>query len=88
MTDCLKFLMMTSQTTSAGQEAVECGFCQNPVSFFCRRCGVNLCDSCLPEHMRVKSKFGHDVVDYASKDDDDDVCFCDLHPENQILRIL
>nr|XP_022328448.1 uncharacterized protein LOC111127526 [Crassostrea virginica] len=43
-----------------------------PVSFFCRRCGVSLCDSCLSAHVRVKSKFGHDVVDYASKDDDDD----------------
>ncbi|XP_078327258.1 uncharacterized protein LOC111113339 [Crassostrea virginica] len=78
--------MMTSQVTSEGQEAVECGLCQNPVSFFCRRCGLNLCDSCLPEHARVKSKFGHDVVDYASKDvkkDDNYVCFCDSHPENK-----
>nr|XP_022321032.1 protein wech-like [Crassostrea virginica] len=74
--------MMASQVTSQGQEVVECGLCQNPVSFFCRRCGVNLCDSCLPEHARVKSKFGHDVVDYASKDDGD-VCFCDSHPENK-----
>nr|XP_022326082.1 uncharacterized protein LOC111126017 [Crassostrea virginica]XP_022326083.1 uncharacterized protein LOC111126017 [Crassostrea virginica] len=74
--------MMASQVTSEGQEVIECGLCQNPVSFFCRRCGVNLCDSCLPEHMRVKSKFGHDVVDYASKDDDD-VCLCDSHPENK-----
>ena len=55
---------------SQGQEAVECGLCQNPVSFFCRRCGVNLCDPCVPVHLRVKSKFGHDVVDYASKDND------------------
>ncbi|XP_022320064.2 uncharacterized protein LOC111122565 [Crassostrea virginica] len=70
--------MMASQMISQGQEAVECGLCQNPVSFFCRRCGVNLCDSCLPDHVRAK----HDVVDYASKDDDD-VCFCDSHPENK-----
>ncbi|XP_022321337.2 uncharacterized protein LOC111123347 [Crassostrea virginica] len=70
--------MMASQMISQGQEAVECGLCQNPVSFFCRRCGVNLCDSCLPEHVRAK----HDVVDYASKDDDD-VCFCDSHPEKK-----
>ncbi|XP_022326078.1 uncharacterized protein LOC111126015 [Crassostrea virginica] len=74
--------MMASQVTSEGQEVVECGLCQNPVSFFCRRCGVNLCDSCVPVHLRVKSKFGHDVVDYASKDDDD-VCLCDSHPENK-----
>nr|XP_022325289.1 uncharacterized protein LOC111125603 [Crassostrea virginica] len=70
--------MMASQMISQGQEAVECGLCQNPVSFFCRRCGVNLCDSCLPEHVRAK----HDVVDYASKDDDD-VCFCDSHPQKK-----
>nr|XP_022321336.1 uncharacterized protein LOC111123346 [Crassostrea virginica] len=71
-----------SQKISQGQEAVECGLCQNPVSFFCRRCGVNLCDSCVPVHLRVKSKFGHDVVDYASKNDDD-VCLCNSHPENK-----
>ena len=70
--------MMASQMISQGQEAVECGLCQNPVSFFCRRCGVNLCDSCLPDHVRAK----HDVVDYTSKDDDD-VCLCDSHPENK-----
>ena len=76
---------MASQIISQGQEAVECGLCQNPVSFFCRRCGVNLCDPCVPVHLRVKSKFGHDVVDYASKDDDDDdVSFC----YKQILLIL
>ena len=75
-TGCPKFLMMASQMISQGHEAVECGLCQNPVSFFCRRCGVNLCDSCIPVHLRVKSKFGHDVVNYASKDDDDDVSFC------------
>nr|XP_022323134.1 uncharacterized protein LOC111124508 isoform X2 [Crassostrea virginica] len=63
---------MASQMISQGQEAVECGLCQNPVSFFCRRCWVNLCDPCVPVHLRVKSKFGHDVVNYASKDDDDD----------------
>nr|XP_022324329.1 uncharacterized protein LOC111125127 [Crassostrea virginica] len=74
--------MMASQMISQGQEVVECGLCQNPVSFFCRHCGVNICDSCLPVHLRVKSEFGHDVVDYASKDDDD-VCLCDSHPENK-----
>nr|XP_022323137.1 uncharacterized protein LOC111124511 [Crassostrea virginica] len=63
---------MASQIIAQGQVAVECGLCRNPVSFFCRRCGVNLCDSCVPVHLRVKSKFGHDVVDYASKDNDDD----------------
>ena len=82
LTGCQKLLMMASQMISQGQEVVECGLCQIPVSFFCRRCGLNLCDSCVPVHLRVKSKFGHDVVDHASKDDDD-VCWCDSHPENK-----
>ncbi|XP_078327089.1 uncharacterized protein LOC144623045 [Crassostrea virginica] len=72
---------MASNVTTQGQEAVVCDLCQSPVSFFCRRCGVNLCDPCALLHLRVKSKFGHDVVDYSSKDDDD-VCLCDSHPEN------
>ncbi|XP_078327084.1 uncharacterized protein LOC111122792 isoform X2 [Crassostrea virginica] len=72
---------MASNVTTQGQEAVVCDLCQSPVSFFCRRCGVNLCDPCVLLHLRVKSKFGHDVVDYASKDDID-VCLCESHPEN------
>ena len=73
---------MASDETTQGQEVVECDLCQNPVSFYCRRCGVNICDACIPEHLRVKSKTGHDVVDYVSKDDDD-TCFCDSHPEHE-----
>ncbi|XP_078327085.1 uncharacterized protein LOC111126286 [Crassostrea virginica] len=73
---------MASNMTTQGQEAVVCDLCQSPVSFFCRRCGVNLCDPCVLLHLRVKSKFGHDVVDYVSKDDDD-VCLCDSHPEHK-----
>nr|XP_022320431.1 uncharacterized protein LOC111122792 [Crassostrea virginica] len=73
---------MASNVTTQGQEAVLCDLCQSPVSFFCQRCGVNLCDPCVLLHLRVKSKFGHDVVDYASKDDDD-VCLCGSHPENK-----
>ena len=67
---------MTSNVTTQGQEAVECKSCRKPVSFFCRRCGVNLCDPCVLLHLRVKYKFGHDVVDYASKDDDECSVFC------------
>uniref|UniRef100_K1QY23 Tripartite motif-containing protein 45 n=1 Tax=Magallana gigas TaxID=29159 RepID=K1QY23_MAGGI len=63
------------------QHVVECDLCQQPVSFFCRRCGVNLCDPCVLIHLRVKSKNGHDIVDYTSKDDDD-TCHCDSHPQN------
>uniref|UniRef100_A0A8W8I273 B box-type domain-containing protein n=1 Tax=Magallana gigas TaxID=29159 RepID=A0A8W8I273_MAGGI len=63
------------------QHVVECDLCRQPVSFFCRRCGVNLCDPCALIHLRVKSKNGHDIVDYTSKDDND-TCHCDSHPQN------
>ena len=73
-TGCLNFQKMASlKVSDCHQDLVKCGLCQNPVSFFCRRCRVKLCDSCVPIHLRVKSEFGHDVVDYASNDDDDDV---------------
>ncbi|XP_065944671.1 E3 ubiquitin-protein ligase TRIM71-like [Magallana gigas] len=71
--------MMASRDEA--QHVVECDLCQQPVSFFCRRCGVNLCDPCVLIHLRVKSKNGHDIVDYKSKDDDD-TCHCDSHPQN------
>ncbi|XP_011442633.3 uncharacterized protein [Magallana gigas] len=68
-------------TRDEAQDLVECNLCQQPVSFFCRRCGVNLCETCIAKHLRVKSKNGHDIVDYTSKDDDD-TCYCDSHPQN------
>ncbi|XP_065944637.1 E3 ubiquitin-protein ligase TRIM45 isoform X2 [Magallana gigas] len=63
------------------QHLVECNLCQQPVSFFCRQCGVNLCDTCIAIHLRVKSKNGHDIVAFASKNDDD-TWHCDSHPQN------
>ncbi|XP_052697510.1 uncharacterized protein LOC128175723 [Crassostrea angulata] len=69
------------ESRNEAQDFVGCDLCQQPVSFFCRRCGVNLCDPCVPIHLRVKSKNGHDIVDYTSKDDDD-TCHCDSHPQN------
>ncbi|XP_065944193.1 E3 ubiquitin-protein ligase TRIM71-like [Magallana gigas] len=69
------------ESKNEAQHSVECDLCQQPVSFFCRRCGVNLCDPCVTIHLRVKSKNGHDIVDYTSKDDDD-TCHCDSHPQN------
>ncbi|XP_065944773.1 E3 ubiquitin-protein ligase TRIM71-like [Magallana gigas] len=71
--------MMASRDEA--QHVVECNLCQQPVSFICRRCRVNLCDPCALIHLRVKSKNGHDIVDYTSKDDDD-TCHCDSHPQN------
>ncbi|XP_056021782.1 E3 ubiquitin-protein ligase TRIM36-like [Ostrea edulis] len=73
---------MESTITIRGQHLVECHICQEPVSFFCRRCGVNLCDSCVPVHLRMKSKTGHIVVNYGSGDYDD-TCTCDSHPQNE-----
>ena len=67
---------MASNMTTQGQEAVVCDFCQNSVSFFCRRCGVSLCDSCVPHHLRISSKVGHDVVDFTKKGDDECSVFC------------
>nr|XP_011429764.2 E3 ubiquitin-protein ligase TRIM36 [Crassostrea gigas] len=69
------------ESRNEAQHLVKCDLCQQPVSFFCRRCGVNLCDPCVTIHLRVKSKTGHEIVDFASKDDDD-TCHCDSHPQN------
>ena len=44
------------------QEIVKCDVCGTPVSFYCRRCVVNLCDPCVLVHVRVKSEFGHDIM--------------------------
>ena len=75
-------LVMASIETTQGQENVECDLCHEPVSFFCRRCGVKLCDSCALIHLRAKTKFGHEVVEYASKDDVD-TCVCESHPKHE-----
>ena len=78
----LKAVQNPSKVTIQGQEVVECDLCLNPVSFFCRRCWVNLWDSCVPVHLRVSSQRGHDVVDFAKKDDDD-TCFWESHPKHE-----
>ncbi|XP_052697509.1 uncharacterized protein LOC128175722 [Crassostrea angulata] len=69
------------ESRNEAQHVVECDLCQQPVSFFCRRCGVNLCDPCVTIHLRGKSTNVHEIVDYTSKDDDD-TCHCDSHPQN------
>lgn len=71
---------MSSEEGNQDENFSECDLCQKPVSLVCRRCNVNLCDHCIPIHLRVKSKNAHDVVDYVIKDDDD-TQFCDFHPE-------
>ena len=77
-TGCSTSVKMASNVTTQGQEAVECDSCQNPVSFFCRRCGVSLCDSCVPHHLRISSKVGHDVVDFTKKGDGECSVFCKM----------
>ncbi|XP_078327164.1 uncharacterized protein LOC144623058 [Crassostrea virginica] len=72
---------MASDVETQSQDVIECGLCRNPVSSFCRQCGVNLCDSCIPNHLRVKSKTGHVIVNFTTKYEDDDSCFCELHPQ-------
>ncbi|XP_078327170.1 uncharacterized protein LOC144623063 [Crassostrea virginica] len=72
---------MASDVETQSQDVIECGLCRNPVSSFCRQCGVNLCDSCIPNHLRVKSKTGHVIVNYTTKYEDDDSCFCESHPQ-------
>ena len=62
------------------QDIVQCDLCGTPVSFYCRRCAVNLCDPCVLVHVRVKSEFGHDIIDFSSKDEND-LCFCEAHPK-------
>lgn len=44
------------------------------------------CDPFVTVHLRFKSKTGHDVVDYASKEDDDDACLCDTRLENNCKK--
>ncbi|XP_052698530.1 uncharacterized protein LOC128176314 [Crassostrea angulata] len=72
--------MMASICMDKAQHFEACDLCQQPVSFFCRRCGVNLCDPCVTIHLRVKSKYGHEIVNFTSKDDD--TCVCGSHPKN------
>lgn len=67
---------------SQGQNFVECNICQDPVLFFCRQCRVNLCGSCVTEHLRVNVRNGHTILDFASRDDYDP-CFCEFHPDQE-----
>lgn len=61
---------------------MECNICQDPVLFFCRQCRVNLCGSCVTEHLRVNVRNGHSILDFASRDDYDP-CFCEFHPDQE-----
>ena len=73
---------MATEVKTKSQDVVKCHLCQEPVSFFCRRCCDNLCDPCVLVHLRLKTKFGHDIVEFSIKDDDDS-CLCDSHPKHE-----
>ncbi|XP_078327165.1 uncharacterized protein LOC111125741 [Crassostrea virginica] len=73
--------MASSEATPVEEEVTECGLCRNAVSSFCRQCKVNLCDSCIPNHLRAKSKTGHVIINFTTKYDDDDSCYCESHPQ-------
>ena len=51
------------------------------ISFSCQRCEINICDPCLPLHLRQETRYGHDVVNYNSKQENESFN-CDLHPRN------
>ncbi|XP_062569859.1 uncharacterized protein LOC134231923 [Saccostrea cucullata] len=50
--------------TAQGQIVIRCQLCSNPVEHHCNLCHVNLCPSCIPEHMADKSR-RHEVVEYT-----------------------
>lgn len=59
----------------------KCDICKNLLSFSCRRCRVNLCDTCVPVHLREKAISGHDILAYGTKDEDEEY-ICELHSPN------
>lgn len=59
----------------------KCDICINLVSFSCRLCRVNISDTCVSGHLREKAILGHDIVEYGTKDEDEEF-ICELHPPN------
>ena len=64
------------------QESAKCNSCQKPVSFYCRLCGVHLCEPCTLKHLSVNSTFGHDIINIGTQEIGNS-CFCDLHPKSK-----
>lgn len=77
----LKFHRTKMATGQADEQNIspKCDICKNLVSFSCRRCRVNICDTCVPVHLREKALSGHDIVEYGTKDEES---ICELHPPN------
>lgn len=74
---------MASNELQLGQHYIQCNHCQQPATNYCRRCACNLCHACLPDHFRLDSATGHEVVNYAIKEFQD-IFFCDLHPKYEL----
>ncbi|XP_061176158.1 uncharacterized protein LOC133185116 [Saccostrea echinata] len=47
------------------QHFITCEKCQNPVEFTCVPCEIKLCGECSLNHMRTKSKQGHELRGYS-----------------------
>lgn len=67
-----------SSTTCQAQHVLECE-CKNPVEFFCKRCKVSLCEACLPVHTRLKTIYGHAIIEYITDDDEGLTTNCTQH---------
>lgn len=70
---------MATKQTDEHNLSPKCDICKNLVSFSCRRCRVDICDTCVPVHLREKAITGHDIVEYGTEDEE---CICELHPPN------
>lgn len=72
---------MATEQPDAQNLSPKCDICKNLVSFSCRRCRVNFCDNCVLVHLREKAISGHDILEYGTKDEDEE-CICELHSPN------
>ncbi|XP_061165661.1 uncharacterized protein LOC133174571 [Saccostrea echinata] len=69
--------------TAQGQDFICCQLCPNPVEHHCNLCNVDLCLSCIPNHMADKSK-KHEVVAYTSREENTFILpTCSLHNKNR-----
>ncbi|XP_061176157.1 E3 ubiquitin-protein ligase TRIM45-like [Saccostrea echinata] len=60
------------------QHFIMCEKCQRPVEFTCVPCEIKLCGECSLNHMRTKSKRGHELREYSRSLTQQ----CDIHPSS------
>ncbi|XP_061165671.1 uncharacterized protein LOC133174583 [Saccostrea echinata] len=69
--------------TAQGQGFICCQLCPNLVEHHCNLCNVDLCLSCIPNHMADKSK-KHEVVAYTYREENTFILpTCSLHNKNR-----